>query len=78
MFELEGNLVFVNIDQSYVKKLHDVCSEVFYKPNGYQNKPYIGIMINKNNKIYDKQMKTGKVAKYCCDFIKLEKIVYKE
>lgn len=35
MFTLEGKLTFINIDQSYLKKLHDACSEVYYKPNGY-------------------------------------------
>ena len=41
MFTLEGKLTFINIDQNYLKKLHDACSEVYYKPNGYENKPYI-------------------------------------
>ena len=47
MFVLEGNLTFINIDQDYLKRLHDVCTEVYYKPRGYENKPYIGILINK-------------------------------
>ena len=34
MFTLEGKLTFINIDQNYLKKLHDVCSEVYYKPSG--------------------------------------------
>ena len=49
MFILEGKLTFINIEQSYLKKLHDACSEVYYKPSGYENKPYIGILINKND-----------------------------
>lgn len=52
MFTLEEKLVFINIDQSYLKKLHDACSEVYYKPSGYENKPYIGILINKNERKY--------------------------
>lgn len=43
MFTLEGNLTFINIDQNYLKKLHDICSEVYYKTSCYENKPYIGI-----------------------------------
>lgn len=39
MFTLEGKLTFINIDPSYLKKLHDACSEVYYKPSGYENKP---------------------------------------
>lgn len=123
MFTLEGKLTFINIDQSYLKKLHDACSEVYYKPSGYENKPYIGILINKNdrkyviplssakekhktwknvkkykdllnkeysfclkvidevigraNKLYDKQMATGKVVKFCCDFKALEEVADK-
>ena len=123
MFTLEGKLTFINIDQSYIKKLHDACSEVYYKPSGYENKPYIGILINKNdrkyviplssakekhktwknvkkykdllnkeysfclkvidevigraNKLYDKQMATGKVVKFCCDFKALEEVADK-
>lgn len=123
MFILEGKLTFINIDQSYLKKLHDACSEVYYKPSGYENKPYIGILINKNdrkyviplssakekhktwknvkkykdllnkeysfclkvidevigraNKLYDKQMATGKVVKFCCDFKALEEVADK-
>ncbi len=52
MFTLEGKLTFINIDQSYLKKLHDACSEVYYKPSGYENKPYIGILINKHDRKY--------------------------
>ena len=39
MFALEGKLTFINIEQSYLKRLHDACSEVYYKPSGYENKP---------------------------------------
>ena len=123
MFILEGKLTFINIEQSYLKKLHDACSEVYYKPSGYENKPYIGILMNKNdrkyviplssakekhktwknvkkykdllnkeysfclkvidevigraNKLYDKQMATGKVVKFCCDFKALEEVADK-
>ena len=52
MFTLEEKLTFINIDQNYLEKLHDACSEVYYKPSGYENKPYIGILINKNDRKY--------------------------
>lgn len=52
MFTLEGKLTFINIDQNYLKKLYDICSEVYYKPSGYENKPYIGILINKDDRKY--------------------------
>ncbi len=46
MFTIEENLRFITIDLNYVKRLNSVCSEVFYKENGYENKPYLGILIN--------------------------------
>ena len=52
MFTLEGKLTFINIDQNYLKKLHDTCSEIYYKSSGYENKPHIGILINKNDRKY--------------------------
>ena len=40
------------------------------------NKEYVFILkiIDKANKLYDKQMEHGKIAKFCCDFKKLEKV----
>ena len=52
MFEFDGNIKFINIDSNYIKKLNLVCPEVYYKSVGYDNKPYIGILINKENRSY--------------------------
>lgn len=52
MFTLEGKLTFINIDQNYLRRLYNACSEVYYKPNGYENKPYIGILVSKNERKY--------------------------
>ena len=52
MFSLKDKLTFVNIDQDYLKYLHENCTEVFYKPIGYDNKPYIGILINEDENKY--------------------------
>lgn len=60
MFTLDENLTFINIDQNYLKKLHNACSEVYYKANGYENKPYIGILINKNDRKYDIPLSSAK------------------
>ncbi len=49
MFKLDGNIKFINIDSNYIKKLNFVCPEVYYKSAGYDNKPYIGILINEEN-----------------------------
>lgn len=48
MFSLKKNLKFITIDQNYLKTLHDSCREVYYKPTGYEKKPYIGILIEEN------------------------------
>ena len=52
MFSLKDKLTFVNIDQDYLKYLHEHCHEVYYKPIGYDNKPYIGILINEDENKY--------------------------
>lgn len=52
MFKLDGNIKFINIDSDYVKKLNLECPEVYYKSIGYDNKPYIGILINEVNRSY--------------------------
>ena len=48
MFSLKKNLKFITIDQNYLKTLHDSCREVYYKPTGYEKKPYIGILVEEN------------------------------
>ncbi|WP_191018212.1 type III toxin-antitoxin system ToxN/AbiQ family toxin [Treponema zioleckii] len=52
MFELKEKLTFININQDYLKYLHDSCQEVYFKPIGYENKPYLGILINKEKNQY--------------------------
>lgn len=48
MFSLKGKLTFININQDYLKYLHDFCPEVYYKPSGYARKPYIGILVQES------------------------------
>ena len=52
MFQISDNLTFLNIDQAYLKKLHDACSEVYYKSSLYDNKPYMGILVYNDQKQY--------------------------
>ncbi len=52
MFSLQKNLKFITINQDYLKYLHDFCNEVYYKPAGYETKPYMGILIQENNAEY--------------------------
>lgn len=52
MFSLKDKLKFININQDYLKYLHEQCPEVYYKPIGYDNKPYLGILINSDKTQY--------------------------
>ncbi|MDE6350210.1 MAG: type III toxin-antitoxin system ToxN/AbiQ family toxin [Treponemataceae bacterium] len=49
MFSLRKKLKFITINQDYLKYLHDCCPEVYYKPTGYERKPYIGILVQEND-----------------------------
>ena len=48
MFNLDRKLKLINVDVNYVKALHDACGEVFYSPDRYANKPYLGILISES------------------------------
>ncbi len=52
MFSLQRNLKFISINQDYLKYLYKFCSEVYYKPTGYETKPYIGILVQENGVEY--------------------------
>lgn len=52
MFELKESIKIININHNYIKALHDECSQVFYLPSEYDNKPYVGILINDNGRQY--------------------------
>ena len=52
MFSLKDKLTFININQDYLQYLHEVCQEVYYKPISYDNKPYLGILINNEGQEY--------------------------
>lgn len=63
------NLNSDNSDTDEMKKYKDLL-----------NKEYVFILkiideiLDKADKLYDKQMKYGKVVKFCCDFKTLEKV----
>jgi len=46
MFKLQEKLQFVHVDIDYVKTLYEACSEVYYMPDEYENKPCIGILLS--------------------------------
>ena len=51
MFELKEGLQFINVDVEYIKALHESCPEVRYREKGYDNKPFIGVLVS--NKVGD-------------------------
>lgn len=52
MFELEDKLCFINVEMNYLKELHNVCPEVYYRENDYENKLFMGILVSKENRKY--------------------------
>lgn len=52
MFSLRKKLKFITINQDYLKYLHGCCPEVYYKPTGYERKPYIGILMQESDIAY--------------------------
>lgn len=48
-FKLIDNLKFVNVDTNFLKQLHSISSEVYYKESDYQSKPYLGILLSSEN-----------------------------
>lgn len=45
MIELQEKLVFVNVNTDYLRVLNDKDPEVQYSPRGYDEKPFLGILI---------------------------------
>ena len=52
MFEYKDGLEFIHIDIEYVKALNEACSEVSYRDEGYERKPYIGILVRNGDQEY--------------------------
>ncbi len=52
MFELKEKLTFININQDYLRQLHECCEEVYYKSVSYENKLYLGILVNEDENQY--------------------------
>ena len=46
----------------------DLLMKVLYRVRPYE------VVKGSANKLYDKQKERGKIAKFCCDFKKLEKV----
>ena len=50
--EIKGETIFVNVDVNYLKYLNNIDSEVQYEGNGYEKKPFLGILITNNSTEY--------------------------
>ena len=56
-----------------IKKMIPIIDGVYSRVNINPDKSDTDEVIGRANKLYDKQMETGKVVKFCCDFKALEK-----
>lgn len=52
MFTIESSIKIVSVNISYLKALYDADNEVRYSPSGYDNKKYIGILVNEASTKY--------------------------
>lgn len=52
MFSIRGKLQFINIEQDYLKYMNSICPEIYYKAANYDNKLYLGILLNHDNSEY--------------------------
>ena len=50
--KLEDKLVFVNVNTEYIKALHEADSEVQYSKIGYDEKPFLGILVAQSETKY--------------------------
>ena len=48
----DTKLLFVNVNINYLKVLHDVDNKVQYSSTGYDEKPFIGILLLRNGAEY--------------------------
>ena len=60
LFYLQDNLKFININQEYLKYLHDASSEVYFKSKNYDTKPYLCILVTNQNQKYVIPLSTAK------------------
>jgi protein AbiQ len=52
MFSVEEDIKIVSIDVEYLKALHNADNEVQYNQTGYENKKFVGILINEDSVKY--------------------------
>ena len=52
MLTLNNNLEFVNVDTEYIKYLHQNDNEVQYSSIGYDEKPFLGLLLLNKNMYY--------------------------
>lgn len=59
MFTIRGNIGIVSVDIDYLRYLYETENEVRYS-KGYENKKYLGILVNANNTEYVIPMSSAK------------------
>lgn len=48
----DNKIVFITIDQQYLRALYNACTEVYFRTNNYDNKPYVGVLVTINDSKY--------------------------
>ena len=48
----DNKIVFITIDQNYLRALYNGCNEVFYRTYDYDKKPYIGVLVTLSGNKY--------------------------
>ena len=79
----QGVFLLCKITNLLIYSLEESDTDEIKKYKDLLNKEYsfcvkiIDEVIEKVNKLYGKQMDTGKISKFCCDFKKLEEVADK-
>ena len=49
MFKIKGKLQFVSVNTHYLAALYNADNEVQYSSSGYENKKYLGVIVNQDD-----------------------------
>lgn len=56
----DNKIVFIKIDQNYLRGLYNACNEVFYRTYDYDKKPYIGVLVTLSGNKYSIPLTSAK------------------
>ena len=56
----DNRIVFITIDQNYLRTLYNACSEVYFRTFDYDKKPYVGVLITVDGNRYAAPLTSAK------------------